>query len=221
MQLFRLFAAAFSLLPASEAVLAQGSRVAADVHRGGHAEATYHGGLVTPPLPKPPFTLTDTYGARFDFRARTDGFVTLLFFGYTNCPDVCPTHMAFLGSAFKKLPKDVAARFKVVFVTTDPVRDNPRALRRWLNQFDKNFVGLTGSVAEIQRAQQAAKVPVAKGAPSYDHSAFVLAYTGDNLGHLIYPSASASPIGYTIYLSLQRKPGSDVDANRVTCGSGT
>jgi len=187
-RLFRLCAAAFSLLPASEAGLAQGSRVAADVHRGGHAEATYHGGLVTPPLPKPPFTLTDTYGARFDFRARTDGYVTLLFFGYTNCPDVCPTHMAYLGAAFKHLPKEVAARFKVVFVTTDPDRDNPRALRTWLNQFGKDFIGLTGSLAEIQRAQQTANVPVAKGAPSYDHSAFVLAYTSDNLGHVIYPS---------------------------------
>ena len=148
----------------------------------------YHGGLVTPPLPKPQFTLLDTSGARFDFRSRTDGFVTLLFFGYTNCPDVCPTHMAFLGSAFKKLPKDVAARFKVVFVTTDPDRDNPRALRTWLNQFGKDFVGLTGSQAEIQAAQVAANVPLAKGAPSYDHSALVLAYTSDNLGHVIYPS---------------------------------
>jgi protein SCO1 len=112
----------------------------------------------------------------------------LLFFGYTNCPDVCPTHMAFLGSALKKLPKDVAAKFKVVFVTTDPDRDNPRALRTWLNQFGKDFVGLTGSPAEIQAAQMAANVPVAKWAPSYDHSAFVLAYTSDNLGHVIYPS---------------------------------
>ena len=97
---------------------------------------------MTPPLPKPRFTLTDTSGTQFDFRARTDGFVTLRFFCYTNCPDVCPTHMSYLGSAFQKLPKGMAAKFKVV-VTTDPDRDNPRALRTWLNQFGKNFVGLT------------------------------------------------------------------------------
>jgi protein SCO1/2 len=96
--------------------------------------------------------------------------------------------MAYLGAAFKHLPKEVAERFKVVFVTTDPDRDNSGALRTWLNQFGKDFVGLTGSLAEIQGAQQAASVPVAKGAPSYDHSAFVLAYTSDNLGHVIYPS---------------------------------
>jgi protein SCO1/2 len=82
----------------------------------------------------------------------------------------------------------MAAKFKVVFVTTDPDRDNPRALGTWLNQFGKDFVGLTGRIAEIPAAQQAANVPVAKDAPSYDHSAFVLADTSDNLAHVIYPS---------------------------------
>ena len=65
---------------------------------------TYRGGLVTPPLPKPRFVLVDTSGAQFDFWNRTMGSVTLLFFGYTNCPDECPMHMANIGSALKKLP---------------------------------------------------------------------------------------------------------------------
>ena len=64
----------------------------------------YRGGIVTPPLPKPAFVLTDTSGAPFDFRQRTGGYVTLLFFGYTNCPDQCPMHMANLSAALKKLP---------------------------------------------------------------------------------------------------------------------
>ena len=97
-------------------------------------------------------------------------------------------HMAFLGSALKGLPKDVLRRFNVVFVTTDPERDNPRILRAWLDNFGKDFVGLTGSKAEIQAAQATANVPIAKSAPSYDHSAFVLAYTRDNLAHVIYPA---------------------------------
>src|SRR5271166_1749253 len=85
----------------------------------------YRGGLVTPPLPKPRFVLTDTSGGAFDFRQRTDGYVTLLFFGYTNCPDQCPMHMANLGAALKKLPGGIADQVKLVFVTTDPARDSP------------------------------------------------------------------------------------------------
>lgn len=185
---------AFSVLflGTGEGGLAEGQTAGLGLRQeAGPPSASYHGGMVTPPVPKPKFTLTDTSGARFDFRARTEGYITLLFFGYTHCPDVCPMHMSFLGSALKRLPKDVLSGFKVVFVTTDPERDHPRELRAWLDQFGKNFVGLTGNKAEIEAAQAAANVPVAKGAPTYDHSAFVLAYTRDNLAHVIYPAGIA------------------------------
>ena len=86
---------------------------------------TYRGGLVTPPLPKPRFVLTDTSGAPFDFWNRTQGSVTLLFFGYTYCPDQCPMHMANIGVALKKFPAGIADQVKLVFVTTDPARDTP------------------------------------------------------------------------------------------------
>ena len=167
-------------------------------HEGAHgganadvrqSEAQYHGGVVTPPLPKPRFILTDTSGTPFDFQLRTNGYVTLLFFGYTSCPDVCPMHMSILSSAIKKLPKDLAAQFRVVFVTTDPERDNPQELRKWLDAFSNTIVGLTGTKAEIQAAQSAADLPFARqGVPNYDHAAFVVAYTKDNLAHVIYPS---------------------------------
>src|ERR1700737_5504376 len=75
----------------------------------------YRGGLVTPPLSKPAFVLTDTSGAAFDFRQRTEGYVTLLFFGYTNCPDQCPMHMANLGAALKNVPAPIADQIKLVF----------------------------------------------------------------------------------------------------------
>jgi len=175
------------LLGIGETGLAQAPNAAADTGRGGRLEATYHGGLVTPPLPKPKFTLTDTSGTPFDFRSQTDGYVTLLFFGYTHCMSVCPTQMAYLASAMRRMPKDVVERFKVVFVTTDPAHDNLRLLRTWLNNFDKSFIGLTGSEAEVKAAQLAASVPASAG-NSAEHAAFVLAYTKDNLGHVIYPS---------------------------------
>ena len=154
---------------------------------------TYRGGLVTPPLPKPRFVLTDTSGARFDFWNRTQGSVTLLFFGYTNCPDQCPMHMANIGVALKKLPSSIADQVKLVFVTTDPARDTPVELRRWLDSFDKHFVGLTGNEASLDAAQKAAGVPTAQkteasgGNYAVAHANFVVAYTKDNLAHVIYP----------------------------------
>jgi protein SCO1 len=154
---------------------------------------TYRGGMITPPLPKPSFVLTDTSGAPFDFRNRTQGTVALLFFGYTDCPDQCPMHMANIAVALKKLPSDIADQVKLVFVTTDPARDTPIILRRWLDNFDKHFVGLRGTEAALEMVQRSAGVPVAqksddrKGKYSVAHANFVLAYTKDNLAHVIYP----------------------------------
>ncbi len=157
------------------------------------AQGTYRGGLVTPPLPKPGFTLTDTSGSTFDFRLKTEGYITLLFFGYANCPDVCPLHMANVAVALKKLPSGFADQVKLVFVTTDPARDSAKTLRSWLDHFDKRFIGLTGTEAAIEAAQVAAGLPPAKksalanGDYGLGHSSFVLVYTKDNLAHVIYP----------------------------------
>jgi protein SCO1/2 len=157
-------------------------------------EATYRGGLVTPPLPKPRFTLTDTSGAPFDFWSKTQGYVTLLFFGYTRCPDECPLHIANVAMGLKKMPTGLRDQVKLVFVTTDPARDSPRVMRSWLDHFDKRFIGLTGSEAAIEMAERTAGVPLARktvraGEEDYavGHANFVLAYTKDNLAHVIYP----------------------------------
>ena len=155
---------------------------------------SYRGGMVSPPLPKPKFTLTDTSNSQFDFALKTQGSPTLLFFGYTYCPDMCPMQMHMIAQALKTLPPEVASQFKVVFVTTDPDRDTPQVLRNYLDHFDKNFIGLTGSQSAVDAAQIAAKIPPAKksavrpgGAYDVGHASFVLAYTKDNLAHVIYP----------------------------------
>ena len=158
------------------------------------AAPQYRGGLVSPPLPKPSFTLVDTSGAPFDFRAKTQNYVTLLFFGYTFCPDLCPLQMATVAQALKALPPEEASRFKVVFVTTDPDRDTRQVLRKWLDHFDKRFIGLTGSKAAIHAAQVAANVDPAQkagtlsdGSYGINHAVWILAYTTDNLAHVLYP----------------------------------
>jgi len=149
---------------------------------------------VNPPLPKPKFALTDTSGNSFDLLARTRGYVTLLFFGYTHCPDMCPLQMHTIAEALKQLPAASAKQFKVVFVTTDPTRDTSQVLRTYLDGFDKTFIGLTGTQAAIDAAQTAAHLPVATRSAvrpdgNYDvgHAAFVLAYSKDGFAHVIYP----------------------------------
>lgn len=141
---------------------------------------------------RPGFALTATDGKRFDFQAQTKGRLTLLFFGYTNCPDVCPATMAALGAVAGHLTSLDRARLAVVFVTTDPARDSAAALAAWLRQFDPEFIGLTGTVAEVDSAQRAAGVGVAvrdttRGNYQVSHAAQVLVYSPDDSGHIAYP----------------------------------
>ena len=97
--------------------------------------------------------------------------------------------MANIASSLQQLPPGVREQIKVVFVTTDPARDSASVLRAWLDNFDRGFIGLTG----IAAAQRAAHIPPASKtadiAHDYgvNHASFVLAYTKDNLAHVIYP----------------------------------
>lgn len=152
------------------------------------------GPKINPPIPKPDFTLTTTDGKPYDFRKETAGYVALLFFGYTHCPDVCPVHMANIAAALSTLGPEVNQSVKVVFVTTDPSRDTPQVIRTWLDKFDRRFIGLTGdSVAIFSAMKQLHLAPIEREAGPNDstysigHSAFVLAFTRDNLAHVIYP----------------------------------
>jgi protein SCO1/2 len=152
------------------------------------------GPQITPPLPKPDFLLTTTEGKPFDLQKETEGYVTLLFFGYTHCPDVCPVHLANIAAALAKLSPEVNNAVKVVFVTTDPARDTPAVLRAWLDKFDKRFIGLTGDSLALATAARLSHVGPAIREPgptdstySIGHSAMVIAFTRDNLAHVVYP----------------------------------
>jgi protein SCO1/2 len=164
-------------------------------NRGDRAAQDLRGYVLDQPLAKPGFTLTATDGKPFDFRPATDGFLTLVFFGYTNCPDICPVHMSNLGAVLPELDPQVAARIKVVFVTTDPRRDTPAVIRTWLDHFSRGFIGLTGDSTVIAGAQTALQLPpaVVEQATAADtgytvgHSALVIAFTPDNRAHVVYP----------------------------------
>ncbi|WP_131774127.1 SCO family protein [Protofrankia symbiont of Coriaria myrtifolia] len=165
------------------------------------ATGGWHGTVPKVSRSRPSFTLTDTAGHSFDFARQTAGRATLLFFGYTNCPDVCPTTMADIAAAKRLARNDAGSALTVVFVTTDPGRDSAEALRRWLDQFDSSFTGspahrLTGSPAQIDAAQQAVGIPLAQTqqAPGgqYDvaHAAQVAAYGVDDVQHVLYFASS-------------------------------
>lgn len=158
---------------------------------GGRA---YRGAMIAHAMPRPSFTLTDTHGHPFDFRAQTDDTVTLLFFGYLNCPDVCPVHLTNIATVMRGLPYDVTSKVRVVFVTTDPARDTPEKLQAWLANFDPSFIGLRGTPEQITAIEKSVDVapavaaaPDAAGGYEVGHAAQVLAFTRDDSAHVVYP----------------------------------
>lgn len=149
----------------------------------------YRGSSFAHPHPRPHFVLTDQHGAPFEFGKRTAGQVTFLYFGYTHCPDVCPTTMADVATALRSVAEPLRDSVQVVFVTTDPKRDTPQAVGAWLAHFDPDlttkFVGLTGSQQQIDDAQRAAGVPLATD-DGQTHSAQLLLYGPDNVSRVFY-----------------------------------
>jgi protein SCO1/2 len=154
--------------------------------------ATHLHGLVPQPLPrKPSFTLTDSAGRPFSFTTRTRGKLAYLYFGYTHCPDACPTTIADLAAALHRQPADVRRRVEVVFVTVDPRRDTEHVLRAWLNHFNHAFVGLTGTQSQIAAVEREAGVPLAPAEKvtgknySVAHSSLVLPFSPDGRAHVV------------------------------------
>ncbi len=138
-----------------------------------------------------PFDLVDQNGARVDQRILL-GHWSLVFFGYTYCPDVCPTTLATLGAAMDALGPS-ARGLKVIFITVDPQRDTPAQLKTYLSSpsFPKGIIGLTGSPGEIAKAARAYHVYYrrAGAGPGYsvDHTSIV--YLMDSQGQFSRPLA--------------------------------
>ncbi len=131
------------------------------------------------------FSLTDFDGVR---RSMADyrGKVVMLYFGFVQCPDVCPTALTRAAEVLRLLGPEEASRVQLLFVTVDPERDTPELLREYMGVFDPSFVGLTGTLEEIKAAADAFRV-VFKKVPTgstytMDHSA--LTYLFDAQGRV-------------------------------------
>jgi protein SCO1/2 len=124
-----------------------------------------------------PFTLTDQNG-QTRASAGFKGKYQLIYFGYTFCPDVCPTTLAVMSQALDKMGMD-GARIVPIFITIDPERDTPKVLKSYMDAFGPNFVGLTGSQSQIAAVEKeyrvyAKKQPQGgKGSYGIDHSSVI------------------------------------------------
>jgi protein SCO1 len=166
-------------------VLAGCSRSSASTFSGAQLHRPYH---------VPDTTLADTSGRPYALTS-TGKRLTLIFFGYTHCPDECPTTMATLASAMTQLDDADRANVQVVFVTTDPAYDTPDVLAEYLGRFDADlpvrFVGLTGSQDLIDQAQLSAGVPLAEDDGRL-HSSLLLLYGTDDAAHVAFDAGNTS-----------------------------
>lgn len=176
----------------------------------GETRPAFRSGVLEPARPAPDFALTAPDGSEFRL-SRQRGKVVALTFGYTFCPDVCPTTLAELAAAKGKLGDD-ARRFTVAFITVDPERDGPERLRTYTAAFDRSFVGLTGSPEQLAAVRQAYGVTaikriVAGTTASYlmDHSAFVYVIDADGRLRLMFPfGTSVENIAHDLRLIMRR-----------------
>jgi protein SCO1 len=139
-------------------------------------------GVFDPPRPAPEFTLQGSDGGELRL-ARYRGKVVILAFGFTSCPDVCPTTLGVLARARKELGAQ-AGDVQVVYVTVDPERDDAKRMREYLAKFDPAFVGATGSadaLAAVRKEYGIASEQVAEGG-GFAHSSYT--YLIDRAGSL-------------------------------------
>ncbi len=134
------------------------------------------------PYPVDDSALTTLDGQPFSLASDLDRPLTLVFFGYTNCPDICPLVMSTMASAMVRLEEDERSQVEVLFITSDPKRDTPAVIGDYLDHYDPNFVGLTGDIDTIAGVAESLHIYVSDGTelPSggYDFNAHGTQITG-------------------------------------------
>ena len=169
----------------------------------------FNGAVLDQPYTVPDAELTDTDGEPYSLAADTDKPLTLVFFGYTHCPDICQTVMSNVAAALTRLDDAERSQVEVVFVTTDPARDDEQALRTYLDRFDPTFLGLTGDLDMITDMGTTLGVAVEKGEklPSggYEvtHGTQVIGVDPDDRAPIVWlQDTSASEFAEDIHLLL-------------------
>jgi len=161
--------------------------------------AGYSGGSSLPePYTMPEISLTDTSGRPYNLSTTPSKPVTLLFFGYTHCPDVCIAVLSDVSLALQRLSAADRDQIQLLFVTTDPARDKEKQIRRYLDRFNPAFVGLTGPLSTVKRAASQVGVDIQgmkrlpSGGYEVGHSAQVIGFSR-NFGVVLW--TPGTPIG--------------------------
>jgi protein SCO1/2 len=139
----------------------------------------FSGTVLDRPYQVPDVDLTDTDGEPFSLAADTDERLTLVFFGYVNCPDICPAVLNNLASALTRLDDADRDDVQVVFVTSDPRRDTPEAIRSYLDRYDESFIGLTSDLDTIVTVGQDLAVGIDERDPGGHTTTIVGIDSGD------------------------------------------
>ncbi len=150
-----------------------------------------HGDVVADPYSKPGVELVDTRGEAFTIAHDATKPVVLVFFGYTRCPALCGTVLADLAAALRPLDPGTRQRIEVLFVSIDPERDTLPVLRKYLDQYDPTFVGLTGTEDHLHSVAKALGVALtgrepAKTGYTIGHGVQVIGFGPDGLAHVIW-----------------------------------
>jgi protein SCO1/2 len=168
----------------------------------------YKGNIITA-VDKPSGTLPADDGQPFDMQTMTKGVVTLLYFGYTHCPDLCPLTMSNTSVAIKLLPAADRAKVRVLFVSVDPGRDTMARLRSWLGNFNPAFIGLRGTLAQVEKFETQTGLPAgplfkdAAGQFQLDHATEMFAYSTDNVAtEAFFPSTPAADMANDLKLLI-------------------
>lgn len=171
------------------------------------------GSVVPTPYVMPDVSLTDTSGRSFNLRTSPSQPVTLMFFGYTHCPDVCITVLADVASALSRVDASARSQIQVLFVTTDPGRDTEKRIRTYLDRFDPSFIGLTGDIATIKKAagrvgvEMEGRKKLPSGGYEVGHGAQVIGFDKSRQGVVLWtPSTPIADLmsDFTLLVDKQR-----------------
>ncbi|WP_435741502.1 SCO family protein [Nocardioides sp. SYSU DS0663] len=169
------------------------------------------GSVVEPPFDVAATSLTDTGGEPFSLTEDTEEPLTLVFFGYTQCPDVCPLVMQTLTSGLTKLSEEEREQVQVVFVSTDPATDTPEVLRDYLDRFDPGYVGVRGDLDATVELAKSVGIFVADAeqlaSGGYDlgsHGSYVVAINGDDKAPMFWrQDTSAAQFAHDVSVLLE------------------